>query len=117
MDILQTLSLARTALDDPGAFEVWEDMDNVRFANATDQMAFAIDMIDQVMYALDVELHPALALTTMGKLIAEIGNQLEAEEDGGTGVNVDLADMLYATLNSIDRVIDALDRKGHERHP
>ena len=77
----------------------------------------AIDKIDEVMHALDVELHPALALTTMGKLIEEIGNQLEAEEDGGTGVNVVLADALYTALDSIDRVIEALDARGGERHP
>ena len=108
MDILQTLSLARTALDDPDG--LGREYNRLMRESGSDDpfVEYAIDKIDEVMHALDVELHPALALTTMGKLIEKIGNQLEAEEDGGTGVNVDLADMLYATLPSIDRVIDAL---------
>ena len=122
MDILQTLSLARTALDDPagippGAILAAAGRRETRRITSSGQTQYAIDRIDRAMHALDVELHPALALTTMGKLIEEIGNQLEAEEDGGTGVNVVLADALYTALDSIDRVIEALDARGGERHP
>ena len=96
-DILRTLSLARTALDDPAGLP--EDVGDLANMPAARE-AYAIERLDEVMHALDVEDHPALALSTMGKLIAEINEKLTPGYDGET--------YLDHALDSIDSCIDAL---------
>lgn len=48
-EVLMNLSLARTALDDPGYFDTFKP---------TTQIGYAIDRIDDAIHALDTELHP-----------------------------------------------------------
>lgn len=61
----------------------------------------ALETVLNVARKLDVELHPALALTTMGKLIAEIADNL--------GDDTTLHDTLHFALDYIDEVIAALN--------
>ena len=108
MDVLKTLSLARTALDDPGGLPDYEG--ELREGALR---LYAIHRIDEAIHALDVELHPALALTTVGKLIAEIADDLDDHGVGGDGEPFDtrdIAEELSLALDALDRAIAALDQ-------
>lgn len=122
-NILKILSLARTALDDPGALALAEEDDEYRelwnLAKADARLsergdvrdwrdphsAFAIHLIDQAMHLLNGE-EPATVLTTCGRLIADIADGFtELERDTDT---VMLGDDLHKALDLIDVVVDAL---------
>ena len=102
MDILQTLSLARTALDDPGALDdEWREPSTPYSIAPRD---YAVERIDEVMQALDFELRLPDALFTLAVLVNEAGEALEAREDSRGGTMTDLGDELYRASRIIDQV-------------
>lgn len=115
-DVRQLLSLARTALDDPGglpeealtAYEegIESELDiygSIQGPSVNDR--YAIDRLDDAMRLLDVELRPKTALVTTGKLIAEIADDLE---DSPAPEAQELAAILHDALDRVDAVIEQL---------
>jgi hypothetical protein len=106
-DPRQALSLARTALDEGYLDGVNDGPD------PNEIRAYAIEQIDAVMHLLDVDEHPALALTTLGRLIAEVGDAFE----GGVIVPAwkqDVASKLNDALDIVDEVINLIKDEGGE---
>jgi hypothetical protein len=117
-DVLLNLSLARTALDDPGSLDeeqykaAWDLRETPAIEHGeprpvterrTGHLAiYALHQIDAAMHGLDVELHPKLALETTGKLIAEIADSFE------DGPAAELGQILHDALDRIDSVIERL---------
>jgi len=109
-DVLTTLSLARTALDHPVGLP-GDDYDRINTDPRESFAGYAIERIDDAMHLLDVELYPALALETCGKLIAEIEEELDSHGVGGDGEPFDTRDLakdLQGVLDCIDNVITEL---------
>lgn len=117
-DPLQALSLARTALDDPGGLpegelDEWERNEEVEldvYGSIQTHGAstnYAIDRIDEVMGALSFEAgagnddaaQARWVLTHLGRLIAEVADELDR-----SGVRHDL----MAALDRVDETIDEL---------
>lgn len=104
-DVLKVLSLARTALDDPAGLP---DDQRPNITDRTYSMKeYAVNRIDEAIGLLDVEDRPRQALITMGKLIAEIADDLAGGERGGQEADSAASD-LYEALDIIDGVIHAL---------
>jgi hypothetical protein len=90
-----------------------DETDPLRLMSSSAVLASEIiDRIDEAIHLLDVELHPALALTTMGRLIAEIadGWEMESTKMDRLGLVADL----HAALDLIDSVIRAYGREDEE---
>lgn len=111
-DVRTLLSLARTALTDPGSLPVRP------IAKALlDWDAYAVEKLDEAMATLDVEDEPARALGTLGRLVADVADAFDDYGVGGDGVEFDtrhLAAELHSALNAIDGVIAALDADAVE---
>jgi hypothetical protein len=83
-----------------------------------DELVQTLDEVefDRVVHkavAPDVKLHPALALTTMGRLIAEIADGIREGEKGGDEVEHPSHDLDEA-VDLIDGVIAAYQREDEE---
>lgn len=105
-DVRTLLSLARTALADPAGLP-----GETRLQHFLDWDSYAIERIDEVLAALDVEDAPAVALRTLGRLIADVADSLDDYGVGGDGEPFDtreLAAELRRALDIVDGVIAAL---------
>jgi len=106
-DPLQALSLAVTALTDPGGLPV-----DVEPASLVD---YAADRVNEAIGALhfegsnDYAAEARWVITHLGRLLAAVADTLEAEADDfqDTGA-LHAARLIHEGLGSVDRAVDAL---------
>jgi hypothetical protein len=100
-DVLRVISLIRTAIDDPKA--LYDPP--ARHGDAGDPTSiddYIRDRCDEAIGLLDVELRPAIALETCGRLIAEVVAALVATE------HTELGDDLHDALDVVDAAAEYL---------
>lgn len=104
MNVLTTLSLARTALTDPVGLPEAHYERLIRSSDPEDPFVmFAVDGIDTVMNALDTEEHPARALATVIGLLSEI-------EDNVYTWDPDVSRLLGMALAAMYEAAEALTK-------
>jgi hypothetical protein len=107
--VLGSLSLARTALDEPTSLPA--DAPSAAGYVGHDLCRYAVDRIDDAIRSLDAELEPAVALRTIGQLLEEVHEELDDYGVGGDGEPFDTraeAARLRHAIDLIDGVRDAL---------
>jgi hypothetical protein len=99
-DILNSLSLARTALDEGYAYDGVNDTD----LSPEEMKLYVIEKIDDIIFALDPE-SPARALSTLGRMMADVVGEAPPDDDEEENV----VRLIQEALDLVDRAIAILE--------